>query len=261
MGKVHEAEDDVIIRKGDYRIQVQLLEARDIIPNKSIGMSVFSNKEGSCDPLIEVAVGKIKKRTEYQTNTLNPIFNETLFFMLEDVSPTQLEQTVIKLSLYDHNTLATNSFLGCFTIDAAYIYQMNADHELYRKWVLLTDTTDATEGVKGYLRCTINVLGPGDRPPVHDAHKDLKDKTDDGEYNIFSPGHVDKQGLLIKMNVYRAEHLPPLDLYNNKLDPYVKVSFAGVGIQTKVIQNNRNPTFNQQLQIPITLPCMNRKIR
>lgn len=69
---------------------------------------------------------------------------------------------------------------------------MNSDHELYRKWVILTDTTDATEGVKGYLRVTINVLGPGDRPPVHNAQKDLKNVDDDGQDNIFSAGHVDK---------------------------------------------------------------------
>jgi hypothetical protein len=261
VGDVHKAEDDVTIRRGDYRIQVQILEARDIVPHKSIGMSIFSNNEGSWDPMVEVKVGGKTKRTEQQTNTLSPIFNETLFFTLEDVSEFQLEQTVISISLFDYNWLSTNSFLGKFTIDAAYIYQMNPDHELFRKWVIMTDTTDATEGVKGYVRVTINVLGPGDRPPVHNALKDLKKKDDDGESNIFSPGHVEKKGMLFKFNIYRAEHLPPLDLYNNKIDPYVKVSFAGVGIKTKEVQNNRNPQFDQQLQIPLTLPCMNRKIR
>ena len=192
VGKVHKAEDDVIIKPGDYRIQVQILEAKDIIPHKSVGMAMFSNNQGSWDPIVEVKIGGQSKRTESQSNTLNPIFNETLFFQIDKVSATELEQTVIDLSLSDYNSFSTNSFIGKFTIDAAYIYQMNPDHELYRKWVILTDTTDATEGAKGYLRVTINVLGPGDRPPVHNANKDLKNREDDGENNIFSPGHVDK---------------------------------------------------------------------
>jgi hypothetical protein len=138
---------------------------------------------------------------------------------------------------------------------------MNSDHELYRKWVILTDTTDATEGVKGYLRVSINVLGPGDRPPVHNEQKDVKNREDDGESNIFSPGHITKKGLLLSFNLYRAEHLPPTDLYNNKTDAYLKISFAGIGICSKEIQDDRNPEWNEQLQIPLTLPIMNRKIR
>lgn len=95
-----------------------------------------------------------------------------------------------------------DSFLGRFTIDAAYIYQMNEDHELYRRWVCLTDTSDATEGTKGYLKLTINVLGPGDRPPVHDALKDEKEGVGGAVDDIFSPGHLQRKGMLVKFNVY-----------------------------------------------------------
>lgn len=47
VGSVHEAHDDVIIRPGDYRVQVQLLEAKDIIPAKGAGMFMFTNNQGS----------------------------------------------------------------------------------------------------------------------------------------------------------------------------------------------------------------------
>ena len=163
--------------------------------------------------------------------------------------------------MYDHNIFTSNDFIGKFTVDAAYIYQLNSDHELYRKWVVLTDTTDVTEGVRGYLRVTINVLGPGDRPPVHDERKDLKIKDDAGENHIFSPGHIDKTWYLMKFNLYRAEHLPPLDLYNNKLDPYLSIAFAGVNIKSNYISDNRNPEFNECLHVPFTMPWLNRKIK
>ena len=152
--------------------------------------------------MIEVQVGQKKKCSQYCSDTLSPVFNETLYFHLKGTSQSELEQTVITLSLYDHNSFAFDSFLGRFTVDAAYIYQMNDDHELYRRWVCLTDTSDATEGIKGYLRVTINVLGPGDRPPVHDAKRDELEKEKGGVQDIFSPGHVERQGLLVKFNAY-----------------------------------------------------------
>ena len=85
--------------------------------------------------MVEVKVGDQKKNSNYASDTLSPIFNETLFFDLKNVSTTDLEDTVISLSLYDHNSVAFNAFLGAFSVDAAYIYQMNGDHELYRSWV------------------------------------------------------------------------------------------------------------------------------
>ena len=261
VGMIHEAEDDTTIRPGDYRVQVQLLEAKDIIPAKGVGVAMFSNNQGSWDPMVEVKVGDQKKNSNYASDTLSPIFNETLFFDLKNVSTTDLEDTVINLSLYDHNSVAFNAFLGAFSVDAAYIYQMNGDHELYRSWVWLTDTTDATEGVKGYLRVTINVLGPGDRPPVHDEKRDLKDKKNNGVSNLFSPGLVDRTEMVVKINIYRAEHLPAMDWYSGKLDPYVKASFAGSGWETKVIYSDQNPEFDTQLQLAITLPCLNRTIK
>ena len=57
VGQVHEAIDDVIIKPGDYRIQVQLLEAKHIIPQKGARMFMLSNNQGSWDPMIEVDVG------------------------------------------------------------------------------------------------------------------------------------------------------------------------------------------------------------
>ena len=34
------------------------------------------------------------------------------------------------------------------------------------------------------------MLGPGDKPPVHDPSKNLKDKNDNGVAKLFTPGRV-----------------------------------------------------------------------
>lgn len=111
------------------------------------------------------------------------------------------------------------------------------------------------------MKLSINVLGPGDKPPVHDPSKNLKDKNDNGVMKLFTPGRVKLTGHVIKFSVFRAEHLAPLDLNSNSVDPYVKVSFAGSKAESKTIYKDRNPEFNQELSVACKLPTMNNTIK
>ena len=77
------------------------------------------------------------------------------------------------------------------------------------------------------MKISINVLGPGDKQPIHDPTKELKNKADNGVSKLFTPGRVKLSGHVIEYILYRAEHLSPLDLVKNTLDPYVKIAFAG----------------------------------
>ncbi len=77
------------------------------------------------------------------------------------------------------------------------------------------------------MKITINVLGPGDKPPVHDPSKDLNNKNDNGVARLFTPGRVKTSGHIIKFCIFRAEHLAPLDLVANSVDSYIKIAFAG----------------------------------
>lgn len=184
-----------------------------------------------------------------------------LFFEFANLRTEDLETGMIRISLLDHDFLGANNMIGTFTVDVSYIYKMNKDHELYRMWVALTDLSDETQSINAYLKITINVLGPGDKPPVHDPTKGLKDKNDNGVAKLFTPGRVKMQGHVIKFNLYKAEHLPPLDLNSNSLDAYCKLAFAGQCIESKTVKQDRNPDFNQELQIGLKLPCMNNSIK
>lgn len=58
-------------------------------------------------------------------------------------------------------------------------YSMRAaklkDHEVYRTWVGLQDTESGREtGVRGFLKLSITVLGPGDRQKVHDLAEEIQ---------------------------------------------------------------------------------------
>ncbi len=37
-------------------------------------------------------------------------------------------------------------------------------HAFIHKWLLLTDADDPSAGAKGYLKFSINIIGPGDEP-------------------------------------------------------------------------------------------------
>lgn len=41
----------------------------------------------------------------------------------------------------------------------------------HRQWVALTDITDEHEGIQGYLKLSITVLGPGDEQHIHSAEE------------------------------------------------------------------------------------------
>ena len=167
-----------------------------------------------------------------------------LFFNFDKLKQHELETAMITISLFDHDFIGSNNLIGSFNVDISYIYRMNKEHELYRMWVALTDPADETSEVKAFLRITINVLGPGDKPPVHDHIKNLLDKNDNGVNKLFTPSRVKLTGHIIKLSIYRAEHLAPLDLVANSVDPYVKVAFAGTKSESKTVSKNRNPEFN-----------------
>jgi hypothetical protein len=56
-----------------------------------------------------------------------------------------IESGMITLNLLDHDNLRSNNFLGNFSVDVAYIYRLNKNHEIYRVWVAMTDPQDETQ--------------------------------------------------------------------------------------------------------------------
>ena len=166
----------------------------------------FSNKEGSADPLVTVKVLGKEASTNYCKETLAPIFNETLFFSFNNLSMEELTTAEIEIGVYDHNTLSKDAMIGMFSVDLSFVYELNKDHEIYRKWVILQYTTDESEGIQGYLRVSVSVLGPGDKPAVHDPSKNLKDRNDNNPSNIFAPGRVKTTGHIIKVSPGKNEN-------------------------------------------------------
>src|SRR5262249_29268080 len=122
------------------------------------------------------------------------------------LQPSEIEAGKITVAIFDANTFRRNELIGeraarrpvlrCpaarprapsraerratgqFEFDVQGVYYRQ-HHELFRQWVALTDITDEHEGIQGYLKLSLVVLGPGDEQHVHTAAEE-DDESDGG---------------------------------------------------------------------------------
>ena len=81
------------------------------------------------------------------------------------MSEAELFNEIIEFEVCNSRTFRSDMIIGTFKIDIAYIYSQSK-HSIHRKWLLLSNENDRMTGAKGYLKVSINILGPGDEAPV-----------------------------------------------------------------------------------------------
>eukprot|EP00475_Leptophrys_vorax_P037442 TRINITY_DN645_c0_g2_i1.p1 TRINITY_DN645_c0_g2~~TRINITY_DN645_c0_g2_i1.p1 ORF type:complete len:1187 (+),score=417.34 TRINITY_DN645_c0_g2_i1:114-3674(+) len=233
-----------IAKPGDYEVLVHLIEVRGL---KGKGFGDMS------DPVVKVECFGQRKHTKTLQSTLNAKFDEVLHFTGKNLEPRSLETEKIKIRVMDANTIRRDVEIGSFEFDVASAYFLE-NHEIFRKWVALTDSTGASSGVQGYLRLTITALGPGDEMYIHDD-KDYEDEGD--EMDVLLPPKIDQKGYLLNINFYDAKDLMQMDfgLRGNSCDPLMRVDFAGTKLKT-LHKSGFNVELNQQIQVAVMEPLM-----
>jgi dysferlin len=81
------------------------------------------------------------------------------------MSEAELCDEMIEFEVCNSRTLRSDMKIGTFKMDINYIYSQSK-HSINRKWLLLSDDDDRMAGAKGYLKVSVNILGPGDEAPV-----------------------------------------------------------------------------------------------
>ena len=81
----------------------------------------------------------------------------------------------IDITVFDANTIRRNIEIGSYSFDVASVYE-HANHEIYRQWVALTDSTGKYKGIQGYLKLSVTVMGPKDEPPAHTEEEEDDDE-------------------------------------------------------------------------------------
>lgn len=170
-------------KSGDYQVQVHIIEARQL---KGRGLGDMS------DPVVQVSVFGEVKSTSIKKSTLNCLWDEVLYFEQKAMEPVRLEMEKLQVSVLDANTFRKNVVIGTYEFDLSSVY-FKQDHEVYKCWVALSDTSSDSEGIQGYLRLSVTCLGPDDEQKMHDNQED-----DDDESPVLMPPHVEQKGILVR---------------------------------------------------------------
>ncbi|XP_058480141.1 dysferlin isoform X2 [Solea solea] len=242
----------------DLQVRVRVIEARQL-PGINI------------KPVVKITVGGQTKRTRIRKGN-NPVFDET-FFMNFFETPSDLFDEPIFVTVCDSRSLRTDAVIGEFKLDVGTVYNEHR-HCFLRKWLLLCDPDDLSAGVRGYLKVSLFVLAAGDEPPA-DKRECVEDK-EDIEGNLLRPAGLSLRGATFTLRIFRAEDLPQMDdafmdgmrqilgfdsNRKNLVDPLVEIHFAGKTINTRIMEKNANPQWNQSLTLPIRFPSMCEKMR
>ena len=250
---------------GDYQVQVHIIEARSL---------KGEDPDGSADPVVYAEVLGQKKNTKCFSNRTSAVWDETLFLNFPNMEKEQMEDAVIKVSVFDADTFTRDDLIGSYSMDASYVY-FQPHHEVHNQWVGITDPTNADDtGVQGYLKLSVAVLGPGDKRHQYDAKEEAemaaKEKSQGVQSMLLMPPQIERQLKFLVLTVHRADHMPAMDsetvLSKAGIDAYVEASFAGnPPIRTKYktvkgVSGQLAANFDTELWMPVLTPTMTNRI-
>lgn len=261
--------ENTTMPEGDYQVQVHIIEVRDLKSEDVNGLS---------DPIVYAECLGKKKHTAIKKQCLNAVFDTVLFFNYSKLRKDEVEDAVIKVSVFDADFGSRNDMIGLFQLDMSMVYY-KPHHEVYRQWVGLTDPTNPDDkGLQGYLKLSITVLGPGDKLYVHDLAKEMieesKEEAKGLDSMLLMPPSVERAVHFLVLRIHEGRDMPAMDdaaLGKAGLDAYVRVTFAGnPPLKTKHVtgkatdktkrRNGINVAWNEELWIPVVVPTMSNKV-
>ena len=255
---------------GDYTIHAHIIEARDL---------KAENANGTSDPVVAVECFGQKFSTKIVWGVSSCVFDEVLIFQCKGLTAEEFENGVINISCRDANLIpGTSTMIGSYSFDATSCY-FQKHHEMYRKWVPLMDDEDPDDtGVQGYLKISIQIVGPKDKQYIHDDKKELEieraaELQSGGDIGslVMMPPTIKKTWVYVVVNVFRAEWLPCMDgnnlLSESGTDAYFQLEIGNSPpVRTRIVtckgtRANINPAFNYELWMPISIPTMTQMIK
>ncbi|CAF0790229.1 unnamed protein product, partial [Didymodactylos carnosus] len=240
----------------DFQIRIKIFQARQL--------------DGSnLHPVCRVRVVNNVKQTKIRKGTNQPYFDEVFFFNF-NMSEAEMCDEIIEFEVCNSRTLRADMKIGSFKMDLGYVYN-EPKHSINRKWLLLSDEDDRMAGAKGYLKVSVNILGPGDEAPSQETGDD----NDDIECNLLKPAGLMLRPATFTLKLYKADDLPRMDsafmhgvkkIFHGQedvkelIDPYVTFGFAGQQVSSKIVYTCSHPEFNQELRLGLKFPSMCDKI-
>lgn len=241
------------LKKGDYMIQVHIIEARELVGKGGGDMS---------DPVCQVEIMDKKYSTNIIKQSLNCVWDQILVFELSKKELEELRRATINVRVLDANRIKSDVLIGGYQFDLSQVY-FNDHHEVFRQWVALMNPSPKIKGIQGYLKCSVVVLGPDDEQYTHTEAE--QDDEAEGMMAVLMPPSLEQTAQLLKVQIYQTIDLPEMDQglmlgKSGRCDPYVKIQFAGAKLRTKHFTGQDIAAFNMELQIPVMEPTMSSAI-
>lgn len=207
---------------------------------------------GTSDPICYIYLGDQVVWTETFYNVISCTWDH----MFRLSVPNEDLNNKCTIIIYNANTFRKDDIIGKFT----FALHMIQGKPIIEKWVALINEY-APGSPQGYLKVTIeliegNYIKSQATSPPHEG-PDLVEKNG----IIMVPDTIELETKQLTIKIYNIVGLPKLDLFG-KCDSYIKIySLNGLITQTQVIDRNYNPVWNTEYLFPVTLPCLEEKIK
>ncbi|KAL9226751.1 hypothetical protein vseg_002525 [Gypsophila vaccaria] len=234
-------------------LEVKLVQGKDL-----------SNKDliGKSDPFASLFIRPLRKRTKKSktiNNQLNPIWNESFDFVVEDQSTQHLTVRV-----YDDEGLQPAELIGCAQVALNEL----EPGKVKALWLNLVKDVEIQRDTKNRGQVQLELLycpfGTGNqilnrfypKTFLTQVERALKDDTEEDASDIERKTTERKHEVILRgvlsVTVVSAENLPAKDL-TGKSDPYVviKLKKAETKVKTRVISGTLNPVWNQTFDFVI----------
>ncbi|EDV22852.1 uncharacterized protein TRIADDRAFT_28445, partial [Trichoplax adhaerens] len=237
----------------DFQVRIKIIEGRQL-------------SGSNISPVVRISVANQSRQTRVRKATNKPFYDEMFFFNFH-MSPQELFDELIVFQVFNARKLRHNSLIGSFKIDIGMVYEGD-QHAFLNKWIMLTNPEDIGQGVKGYIKMCVIILGAGDEAPtIPDSHVEK----DDIEENVLQPAGIQLRPATYSLKAYRAVDIPRMDKgvfegvkkffghgddSKSLVDPYIYFSYAGHKVKSKTICNSDNPEWRQYLNIGSRFPSM-----
>ena len=255
----------------EYLIQVTIIEARCLKPKTDGGLA---------NPFVKIKCGNLPvQATEVIHDRLEANWNQSFTFEGIKLTEQQLQTTDLLIEVYSKNNFFANDLIGLYSIGLSTLYK-NANHEFYNMWVVLYNQDEDPEEAQGYVLLNAFIIGPGDRPPVHDRNDKVNQEVGPEDedlnidemtfeqlrayqekmqsYQIIGKPSVARKGFQLSCYMFKCENLAYFG--GKKPSAFISARVAGLVRRTKAVNKNASPVYNQKMLFPCFFPFLNDKI-
>ncbi|XP_074287108.1 synaptotagmin-5-like [Silene latifolia] len=234
-------------------LEVKLVQAKEL-----------SNKDliGKSDPFAAVFIRPLRSKTQKSktiNNQLNPIWNESFDFVVEDATTQHLTVRV-----YDDEGLQPAEIIGCTQIALTEL----EPGKVKSLWLKLVKDVEVQRDTKYRGQVQLELLycpiGTGNQilnpfypdVPLTNIERVLKEEPEEDASDMERKKAERKCEVILRgvlsVTVVSAESLPIMDM-SGKSDPYVVVTLkkGGTKMKTRVLNKTLNPVWNQTFDFVI----------